>query len=98
MTINVIERIGSKYKYVSNITDHVGSIGAPSRSAVFIRGTSIKRWEFPKIAGRNTKANIFQMVSARFKATTDLDYYNKSNNNNNNNDRLCGLVVRVAGC
>jgi hypothetical protein len=27
---------------------------------VFIVGTSTKQREFPKIAGRNTKANVFQ--------------------------------------
>jgi hypothetical protein len=46
---------------------------------VFIAGTSTKQREFPKIAGRNTKANVFQKGRASFKATIDL-------NNNNNND------------
>jgi hypothetical protein len=50
---------------------HVGSIGAPSRRTVFIRGTNTKQLEVPKIAGRNTKANIFQKGSAGFKATID---------------------------
>jgi hypothetical protein len=39
---------------------------------VFIRGTNSKQREVPKIAGRNTKANIFQNGSAGFKAIIDL--------------------------
>jgi hypothetical protein len=35
---------------------------------VFIAGTSTKQREFPKIAGRNTKANVFQKGRASFKA------------------------------
>jgi hypothetical protein len=36
---------------------------------VFIRGTNTKQLEVPKIAGRNTKANVFQKGRAGFKAT-----------------------------
>jgi hypothetical protein len=39
---------------------------------VFVRGTSAEQREFPEIAGRNTKANIFQKGGARFKAAVDL--------------------------
>jgi hypothetical protein len=39
---------------------------------VFIRGTNTKQLEVPKIAGRNTKANIFQKGNAEHKATIDL--------------------------
>jgi hypothetical protein len=46
-------------KYVEIFTHHVGSIGAPSRRTVFVRGTSAEQRESPEIAGRNTKANIF---------------------------------------
>jgi hypothetical protein len=35
------------------------SIGVPSRRTVFVRGTSAEQREFPEIARRNTKANIF---------------------------------------
>jgi hypothetical protein len=45
VTINMIERKGSDCKYVEIFTDHVGSIGAPSRRTVFIRGTNTKQWE-----------------------------------------------------
>jgi hypothetical protein len=64
MSINVIERNGSDCNYVKIFTHRVGSIGAPSRWTVFIRGTKIKQLEVPKIAGRNTKTNIFQKGSA----------------------------------
>jgi hypothetical protein len=64
--MNVIERNGSVCKYVQIFTHHVGSI-------VFIRGTNTKQWEVPKIAGRNTKTNIFQRGSAGIKATIDLN-------------------------
>jgi hypothetical protein len=37
------------------------------------RGTNTNQWEVPKIAGSNTKANIFQKGSAGFKATADLN-------------------------
>jgi hypothetical protein len=40
---------------------------------VFIRGTNPKQWEVPKVAGRNTEANIFQNGSAGFKAKIDLN-------------------------
>jgi hypothetical protein len=73
MSINVIERNCSDYKYVEISTHRVGSIGAPSRRTVFIRGTNTEQWEGSKIAGRNTKANIFQKGSAAFKATIDLN-------------------------
>jgi hypothetical protein len=72
MSINVIERNVSDCKYVEILTHRIGSIGAPSRRAVFIRGTNTNQLEVPKIAGRNTKANIFQKGNAGFKATTDL--------------------------
>jgi hypothetical protein len=68
MSINVIENNVSDEIF----THRVGSIGAPSRT-VFIRGTNTKQLEVTKIAGRNTKANIFQKGSAGFKATIDLN-------------------------
>jgi hypothetical protein len=68
MSINVIERSGSDCKYVGIFTHHVGNIGAPSRT-VFISGTNTKQWEVLKIAGRNTKANIFPEASVGFKVT-----------------------------
>jgi hypothetical protein len=70
MSINVTYRSGSSCKYVEIFTHHVGSIGAPSRT-VFIRGTNTKPWEVPKVAGRNTKANVLQKGSAGFNATID---------------------------
>jgi hypothetical protein len=60
MSINVIERNVSDCKYVEIYTHRVGSIGAPSRRTVFIRGTNTKQLEVPKMVGRNTKANIVQ--------------------------------------
>jgi hypothetical protein len=57
MSINVIERKSSDCKYVEIFTHRVGSIGAPSRRTMFIRGTHTKQWAVPKIAGRDTKAN-----------------------------------------
>jgi hypothetical protein len=69
----MIERNPCDCKYVEILTHHVGSIGAPSRRTMFIRGTNPKQWEVPKIAGRNTKANIFQKGSAGFKAKIDLN-------------------------
>jgi hypothetical protein len=62
------ERNCSECKYVEIFTNHVGSIGAPRRRTVFIRGTNSKQLEVPKIVGRKTKANIFQKGSAGFKA------------------------------
>jgi hypothetical protein len=50
----------------------VGSTGAPTIRTVFIKGTNISNEKSPKIAGRNTKAKIFQKGSARFETTTDL--------------------------
>jgi hypothetical protein len=41
--MNVIERNGSDFKYVRIFTHCVGSAGAPSRRAVFIRGTNTKQ-------------------------------------------------------
>jgi hypothetical protein len=73
MSVNVIERNGSHCKYVEIFTHRVSSIGAPSRRTVFIRGTNTKQREVSKIAGRNTKSNIFQKGSAAFKATIDLN-------------------------
>jgi hypothetical protein len=69
MSVNVIERNRSDCKYVEIIAHRIGSIGAPSRRTIFIRGAHIKHWEVPKIAGGNTKANIFQKGIAGFKAT-----------------------------
>jgi hypothetical protein len=66
MNTDMMERNRSDCKYVEIFTHHVGSIGAPSRRAVFIRGTNTRQ------AGRNTKANIFQKGSAGFKVTIDL--------------------------
>jgi hypothetical protein len=43
MIINVIERNGSECKYVEIFTHRVGSIGAPSRRTVCIRGTNTKQ-------------------------------------------------------
>jgi hypothetical protein len=40
---------------------------------VLIRGTPAEQREFPEIAGRNTKANIFYKGGARFEATVDLN-------------------------
>jgi hypothetical protein len=68
----VSERNGSDCKYVEIFTHRVGSIGAPSRT-VFIRGTDTKQLEVLNIAGRNTKANIFQKGSAVSKTTIDLN-------------------------
>jgi hypothetical protein len=73
LSTNVIERNGSECKYVEISTHRVGSIGAPSRRTVFIRGTNTKQLEVHKIVGRNTKANIFQNVSAGVKATIELN-------------------------
>jgi hypothetical protein len=73
MGINVIERNGPECKYVEIFTHSAGSIGAQTRRTVFIRGTNTKQLEVPKIAGRNTKTNIFQDGSAGFKATIDLN-------------------------
>jgi hypothetical protein len=61
----VIERNGSECKYVEFFTHRVGSIGAPSRRTVFIRGANTKHLEVPKIVGRNMKANIFQKGKRR---------------------------------
>jgi hypothetical protein len=66
------QKNGSDCKYVVIFTHRVGSIGAPSRWTVFIRGTNTKQWQVPKIAGRNTKTKIVQEGNAGFKATTDL--------------------------
>jgi hypothetical protein len=72
MSVNVIERNGSNCRYVEICTHRVGSIGAPSRT-VFIRGTNTKQWEVPKIAGRNTKTNIFQKESTGFETKVGLN-------------------------
>jgi hypothetical protein len=78
MSINLIQRNGfdCKYSYVEIFDHRVGSIGAPSRRTVFIRGTNTKQWEAPKTAGRNMKANIFQDDNAGFE---DTIYLNKKN-------------------
>jgi hypothetical protein len=73
MSINVIESNVTGCKYVEIFTHRIGSIGTLSRRTVFIRGTNIKQLEVPKIAGKNTKANIFQKGSTIFKATIDLN-------------------------
>jgi hypothetical protein len=49
MSINVIERNVSDCKYVEIFTHRIGSIGAPSRRTVLIRGTYTKELEVPKI-------------------------------------------------
>jgi hypothetical protein len=69
----VSEGNGSDCKYVEIFTHRIGSIGAPSRRTVFIRGPNTKQLEVPKTAGRNTKANIFQKGSTGFKTTIDLN-------------------------
>jgi hypothetical protein len=69
----MVERNHSDFKHIEKFTHRVGSIGAPNRRTVFIRGTNTKQWEVPMIAGRNTKANTFQKGSAGFKATIDLN-------------------------
>jgi hypothetical protein len=71
MSIHVIEENGSDCKYVEIFTHLFGSIRAPSRGTEFIRGINTKQRELPKIAGRNTKDNIFQKCSAGFNATKD---------------------------
>jgi hypothetical protein len=43
MSIYAIKRNGSKCKYVEIFTHYVGSIGAPSRRTVFVRGTSAEQ-------------------------------------------------------
>jgi hypothetical protein len=68
----MIERNSSDCKYVEIFTHRGGSTGAPSRRTVFIRGTNTKQLEVLKIAGRNTKTNIFQKGSTGFKVTIDL--------------------------
>jgi hypothetical protein len=70
----VVERNCSDCKYVEIFTHRVGSIGAPSRRRVFIRGTNTKPWEAPKNAGRKTKANIFQEGSAGFNKIVIVSY------------------------
>jgi hypothetical protein len=51
----MIERNISDCKYVNIFNHRVGSIGAPSKRTMFIRGTNTKQFEVPKIAGRNMK-------------------------------------------
>jgi hypothetical protein len=68
----MIKRNRSDCKYVKIFTHHVGSIGAPNRRTVFVRGTNIKRREVPNMASRDTKTNILQEGSAGFKATIGL--------------------------
>jgi hypothetical protein len=41
MGINMIDRNGSDCKHVEIFTHHIGSIVAPSRRAMFIRGTNM---------------------------------------------------------
>jgi hypothetical protein len=69
---NIIKRNLSDCKYVKIFNHHVGSIGAPSIRAVFVRRTNAKLWEVPNKASTDTKTNIFQEESAGFKATTGL--------------------------
>jgi hypothetical protein len=64
MSINMIETNSFDCKYVEIFTYRVGSEGAPSRT-VIVGGTDTKQWEVPKIAGRDTKANISQKGSAK---------------------------------
>jgi hypothetical protein len=40
---------------------------------VFVRRTRAEQREFPEIAGRNTKANIFYKGGVRYKAALDLN-------------------------
>jgi hypothetical protein len=63
----VIEKNRSVCKYVEIFTHRVGSIGAPSRRTVFIRGTSTKREDVPNIESRSLKTNTFQEGSTGFK-------------------------------
>jgi hypothetical protein len=67
------ERNRSDCKYVDIFTHRVGSIGAPSRRSVFVRGRVTKQWELGKITERNTKANIFPEGSVGIKATINLN-------------------------
>jgi hypothetical protein len=85
----VIERNGSDCKYVEIFTHRVSSIDAPSRRTVFIRGRNSKQWEVPKIAGRNTEANISQKGSAGFKTTIDL--------NKKSATRCVSVYVKIVG-
>jgi hypothetical protein len=84
----MIKRNRSDCKYIKIFTHRVGCIGAPSRRAVFIRGTNAKRREVPNMASRDTKTDIFQEGSAGFKATVGL-------NNNNNNNSIQYLFIYV---
>jgi hypothetical protein len=49
--INIIQRNGSKCKYVEIFIHHVGSIGAQSRRTVFVRGTNAEQREFSMTVG-----------------------------------------------
>jgi hypothetical protein len=44
-----------------------------AKGQCFVRGTSAEQREFPQIAGRNTKGNIFCKGGARFEAIVDLN-------------------------
>jgi hypothetical protein len=52
---NMIEKNGFDCTYIEIFTHRFGSIGAPSRRTVFIRGTDTQLWEVLNIASRNTK-------------------------------------------
>jgi hypothetical protein len=53
------ETVPSANTSVEIFTHHIGSIGAPRRRTVFVRGPGAEQREFPEIAGRKMKANIF---------------------------------------
>jgi hypothetical protein len=51
---------------------------------VFVRRTSAEQWEFPEIAGRNTKANILYKGGARFEGImVGMDKFWKSEADSN---------------
>jgi hypothetical protein len=68
MSINVIERNDSDCKYVEIFTHRVGSIGAPSRSTVFIRGTNTKQLAVPNNNNNNNNNNniIIIIITIQF--------------------------------
>jgi ribosomal protein L14E/L6E/L27E len=64
----MIERNRPKCNHVEIFTHYAGSVDAPSRRTVYLRGTKTKLHEVPDIMSRNTKTSIFREGSARFKA------------------------------
>jgi hypothetical protein len=60
----VSERNGSDCKYVEIYIHRVGSIGAPSRRTVFIRGKNTKQLEVPKMLG-GTRRLTFSKIEAQ---------------------------------